>query len=49
MSHRFAGSLQAGSGWNILIVLAGCLAKSMQITEAILKAYIYLGKYKWHQ
>jgi hypothetical protein len=24
MSYRFAGSLRAGSGWNILILLASC-------------------------
>jgi hypothetical protein len=35
MSYRFIGSLLAGSGWNILILLASCLQTCMTYTNAV--------------
>jgi hypothetical protein len=38
MSYRFAGSLRAGSGWNIPILLASCQQTCMTYTTAVCTA-----------
>ena len=37
MSYRFVDSLRAGSGWNVLILLASCQQTCMTYTNAVLR------------